>query len=383
MLIPISIRRYTIVALLAILPLLATASQTQNQAPLSLLERSIEPGEKREFPFMLEDSFDAAFVNMPVYAIRGRESGHRLCVTAGIHGDEINGSVIAQRAFKKIDPDILRGTVIMLPMINSAGIRNSERYMPDRRDLNRNFPGNYDGSIAAIVARATFDVITTHCDSLIDLHTASFLRTNAPQIRVTSNNPEALTLARNFGSGIIIFGEGPKGSLRREATDAGVPAIIYEAAGPHILDVKATDIGVHGIMNVMRHLEMLPGDSPDIPDHKVYQHTAWERVPLRSGGFFFPDIELDARVRVGQRLGHLVSPLNNKTTVIYAKNNGIVIGMAKPQVVLSGYALFHLGFDSQDFNPLENEQTDKESTDKEHKDKKLLEKESMNEQSDG
>ena len=378
MLTPITIRLYTIVALLAILPVLATASQTQNQTPLSLLERNIEPGEKRELPFMLENSFDAAFVNMPVYAIHGRESGHRLCITAGIHGDEINGSVIAQRAFKKIDPTILRGTVVMLPMINSAGIRNSERYMPDRRDLNRNFPGNYDGSIAAIVARATFDVITTHCDSLIDLHTASFLRTNAPQIRVTSKNPEALTLARNFGSGIIIFGDGPKGSLRREATDAGVPAIIYEAAGPHILDVNAADIGVHGIMNVMRHLAMLPGDSPETPDHKVYQHTAWERVPLRSGGFFFPDVELGAKVKVGQRLGHLVSPLDNKTTVIHARNNGIVIGMAKPQVVLSGYALFHLGFNLRDYDSLENEHTDKERADKE-----LLEKESMNQQSDG
>ena len=327
---------------------------------------------------MLEQSFDAAFINMPVYIAHGLERGHRLCITAGIHGDEINGSVIAQRAFKKIDPGILRGTVIMLPMINSAGIRNSERYMPDRRDLNRNFPGNYDGSIAAIVARATFDVITKHCDSLIDLHTASFLRSNAPQIRVTRNNQQALTLARNFGSGIIIFGEGPKGSLRREATDAGVPAIIYEAAGPHILDVKAADIGVHGIMNVMRHLEMLPGDSPEIPDHKVYQHTAWERVPLRSGGFFFPDVELGSRVKVGQQLGHLVSPLDSKTTVIYATHSGIVIGMAKPQVVLSGYALFHLGFDSRD-NQLRKDKL----TEKELREKALQEKESVNELSDG
>ena len=355
-------------ALFAILPFNAVAFQIHNQAPLTLLERSIEPGEKQYFPFLIDQSFDASFVNMPVYVAHGLQSGHRLCVTAGIHGDEINGSVIARRAFGKIDPTRLHGTVIMLPMINSEGIRNSERYMPDRRDLNRYFPGNYHGSIAAIVARATFDLVTTHCDSLIDLHTGSFLRANAPQIRVTRKSPEALTLARNFGSGIVILGDGPRGSLRREASEAGLPAIIYEAAGPHVFDVEAADIGVRGLMNVMHHLEMLPGDSPEIPDHQIYRHTTWERVPLGSGGFFFPEVTLGTRVKAGQRLGYLISPLADETTLVIATHDGIIIGMARPQVVLSGYALFHLGFDGHS-----GELSEKE----------LLEKESANAQSDG
>lgn len=349
--------------LLAVLLFNASALQAQNQAPLSLLDRTIEPGEKQDFPFLIDRTFDAAYINMPVNVVHGLQAGHRLCITAGIHGDEINGSEIARRAFAKIDPLSLRGTVIMLPMINTTGIRNGERYMPDRRDLNRYFPGSYDGSIASIIARATFDLVTTHCDTLIDLHTGSFMRANAPQIRVTSKNPEALTLARNFGSGIIIFSDGPRGSLRREASEAGLTAIIYEAAGPHVFDVEAADVGVRGLMNVMHHLEMLPGDSPEIPDNQVYRRTTWERVPLGAGGFFFPEVNLGTKVRAGQQLGYLVTPLDNETTVVTATQDGVIIGMARPQIVLSGYALFHLGLGGQSGELTEKELREQEAAD--------------------
>lgn len=356
-------RRGAAAATLAVLLLDGSALHAQDQMPLSLLERSIEPGEKREFPFLVDRGFDAAFVNMPVYVAHGSQIGHRLCVTAGIHGDEVNGSEIARRAFSGIDASELRGTVIMLPMINAEGIRNGQRYMPDRRDLNRHFPGSYDGSIASIVARATFDLVMTHCETLIDLHTGSFERANAPQIRVTRKNPEALIVARSFGSGIVVFGEGPRGSLRREASEAGLTAIIFEAAGPHVFDVEAADAGVRGLTNVMKHLEMLPGGSPKTPDERVYRRTAWERVPLGSGGFFFPEVALGARVKEGQRLGYVVSPLNDDTTWLVAVQDGTIIGMARPQIVLSGYALFHLGLDGQGGALTEEELREQESAD--------------------
>ena len=352
-----------VASLIAMLLLYVSALQAQNQPPLSLAKRTILPGEKQEFRLLIDRSFDAAFINMPVYVAHGQKAGHRLCVTAGIHGDEINGSEIARRAFVKIDPLKLRGTVMMLPMVNTAGIRNGERYMPDRRDLNRYFPGSYNGSITSIVARGTFDLITAHCDTLIDLHTGSFQRANAPQIRVTSKNPEARILARNFGSGIIILGDGPRGSLRREAAEAGITAILYEAAGPHVFDVEAADIGVRGLMNVMRHLEMLPGVSPEIPEDKVYHRTVWERVPLGTGGFFFPEVDLGTKVKTGQRLGYLVTPLEDKTTVLTASRDGVIIGMARPQIVLSGYALFHLGLGDKSSELTEKELIDQESAD--------------------
>ena len=351
----------------AILPVVllccAGVLQAQEQAPLSLLDRTIQAGEKQEFPFLVDDTFDAAYVNMPVYVSHGLQSGHRLCITAGIHGDEINGSEIARRAFSEIDPRELQGTVIMLPMVNTAGIRNGERYMPDRRDLNRYFPGSYDGSIASIVARATFDLVTGNCDTLIDLHTGSFQRANAPQIRVTGKNPEALTLALNFGSGIVVLGDGPKGCLRREASDAGMNAIIYEAAGPHVFDVDAAEVGVRGLLNVMHHLNMLPGDSPEIIATRVYRQTFWDRVPLNSGGFFFPEVALGDTVKTGQRLGYLVTPLNDETTVVHASRDGVIIGMARPQIVLSGYALFHLGTGGERRELTEQQRHEQESAD--------------------
>ena len=354
---------------LIVVPLLYVSTlQAQNQPPLSLEKRVILPGEKQEFFFLVDQSFDATFLNTLIYVAHGKQSGHRLCITAGIHGDEINGSEIARRTFAEIDPLKLRGTVIMLPMINVAGIRNGERYMPDRRDLNRQFPGSYGGSIASIVARTTFDLITTHCDSLIDLHTGSFQRSNAPQIRVTNKNREAQILARNFGSGIIVYGDGPRGSLRREASEAGVATIIYEAAGPHIFDVEAVDIGVQGLINIMHHLELLSGDSPDIPEDHIYHLTTWERVPLGSGGFFFPEVSLGEKVKMGQQLGYLVTPMGSKITVVTASKDGTVIGMARPQIVLSGYALFHLGL---------------EGTRSGLSEEKLREQETSDEQTDG
>ena len=181
--------------------------------PIRVRGRSIEPGTKTKFPAVEERSFAAAFVNSPIFVARGARAGHPLCITAAIHGDEINSIEIAYRVFDRIDPSRLSGTLVMLPMINADGIRSGNRYMPDRRDLNRAFPGSQNGSVTSLVARAVFDLVVEHCRTLIDLHTGSFSRTNEPQIRVGTAVPRALEVARRFGTGIIILGEGPKGSV--------------------------------------------------------------------------------------------------------------------------------------------------------------------------
>jgi predicted deacylase len=267
-----------------------------------------------------------------------------LCVTAGVHGDEINGTEIARRTFSWVDPASLSGMVIAFPMVNAAGVRTGNRYMQDRRDLNREFPGRSNGSVSAIVANSLFTTIRDHCNYLVDLHTGSFSRNNLPQLRVTGRDPRALEIARHFGVGIVIIADGPPGSLRREAGDVGIPAIIYEAGEPLRFDLDQIAAGVRGIESLMAYLNMTrDSESTAIPESRIYIRTSWVRDPVGAGGYFFPTTEMGQIVKKGDRLGTIVDPLTDRQTKVEATENGEIIGMAVAQIVLSGYALVHLG----------------------------------------
>jgi len=312
--------------------------------PVEVASRKIWPGETLRFPYGSETSFESAYLDAPVFVARGTRYGPALCITAGIHGDEINGTEIARRAFSWIDPKELSGTVIVFPMVNAAGVRSGNRYMQDRRDLNREFPGRSNGSVSSIVAHTLFTEIRRNCQYLIDLHTGSFSRSNHPQIRVTGKNPTALELARHFGLGIVVLSEGPNGSIRREAGDIGIPAIIYEAGEPSRFDLDQIAAGVQGIESVMAYLGMIEGGKAfEVPESRIYTKTTWVRVPVGSGGYFFPTVKLGQAVTNGDRLGTIIDPLTDRYTAVVADESGEVIGLAVAQIVLSGYALVHLG----------------------------------------
>jgi predicted deacylase len=312
--------------------------------PIQIADREIWPGQMLRFPWGGETSFESAYLDSPVFVARGSNYGPTLCITAGIHGDEINGTEIARRVFSWIDATSLAGTILVFPMVNAAGVRTGNRYMQDRRDLNREFPGRSDGSVTAIVANSLFTLITRNCNYLIDLHTGSFSRSNHPQVRVTGKNPRALDLARHFGAGIVMISNGPKGSLRREASDAGIPSIIYEAGEPSRFDLDQIAAGVRGIESVMAHLNMSKdGKEAEIPESRIYTRTTWVRVPTGSGGYFFPMAELGQAVKKGEKLGTIIDPLTDRETAVNATENGEILGMAAAQIVLSGYALVHLG----------------------------------------
>ena len=201
----------------------ATASAADQLDALQLLGREIAPGTRSKFPFIPDRSFEASYLNMPVFVARGMRQGPTLCLTAGVHGDELNGVEVARRAFAKIDPQELRGTLIALPAINAEGVRTGNRYLSDRRDLNRAFPGSTGGSVARVIAHAVFANVLSHCDALIDLHTASNQRANLPQIRADLSDPAIRALAIHFGLGIVVGGSGPDGSLRRESAKGRHP----------------------------------------------------------------------------------------------------------------------------------------------------------------
>lgn len=322
----------------------AAAPTADWSEPMQLLGRQIAPGTSSKFPFNPDRSFEASYVNIPVFVARGQAPGPTLCLTAGIHGDEINGVEVARRAFARVNPKELRGTLIVLPIINAEGFRSGNRYLPDRRDLNRAFPGSSGGSVARLIAHAIFTKVVSRCDALVDLHTASNQRTNLPQVRADLSDPAIRELAIHFGLGIVVGGSGPDGSLRGETANAGIPAIIYEAGEPFRFQEDEIERGLYGVENVMAYLEMTAQVDREIPDDRVYQHSRWIRTTAGKGGFFFPTAELGDFVRKGDSLGKIVDPLTDASIEVISPIAGEIVGMAVPQPVLSGYALFHLAW---------------------------------------
>jgi predicted deacylase len=292
------------------------------------------------------DDFVGMRMAVPVWIARGQRPGKTLAVTAGIHGDEMNGVEIARRIFAEADPQELAGTLVVLPVLNRHGFLAGSRYMNDRRDLNRAFPGSPRGSSASIIAHSVFGPVISRADALVDLHTASDKRINLPQIRTDLSSPRALALARHFGIGVVLNGAGPKGSLRRTALDAGIPAIIYEAGGVHILQTEEIERGVMGVRNVMRHMGMIPADpNAGSPTATVYKKTRWLRVPPGAAGMFLTANKPGDEVKRGEGLGDVVDPLSDKTVPIVSPDDGVIIGMVVPTVVYTGDALFHLGLE--------------------------------------
>jgi predicted deacylase len=341
------VARRAVLALLpaALLGLVQPASSAPGNAAwgaIEVLGRSVAPGETARMPFLLGTSFVGSFLDTLVVVVRGAKPGPTLCITGGIHGDEINGVEIAHRIYSGIAGDQVAGTLLVIPAVNAHGFRTGSRYLADRRDLNRAFPGSATGSHADMIAHALFTQVRQHCASLLDLHTGSNSRTNLPQIRTDLGNARALDLARSFGVGVVLDGEGPDGNLRRAALDAGIPAVLYEAGEPLRFDENDIRTGVQGVRNVMAHLGMLPPGATPVPDSRVIRRTTWVRA-RGAGGIFLSGRKPGEQVRAGETLGTVTDPITETTEVIRAPRDGLLIGMALPQVVLPGYALFHLG----------------------------------------
>jgi hypothetical protein len=200
----------------------------EEAAPLVVLGEVIEPGTSVRLSWSPDQSFEGIAVPTAVLVVHGVDDGPTLCLTAAIHGDELNGIEIVRRVLYDLDPSELSGTVIGVPIVNLQGFRRGSRYLPDRRDLNRFFPGTGYGSSASRIAASFFTEVIQHCDALVDIHTGSFARTNLPQLRADMKIPEVAKLTQGFGANSVLHNPGAVGTLRRAATDSGIPAVTIE-----------------------------------------------------------------------------------------------------------------------------------------------------------
>ncbi|HEX7036122.1 MAG TPA: succinylglutamate desuccinylase/aspartoacylase family protein [Pseudomonadales bacterium] len=280
-------------------------------------------------------------LDMPVEVICGRLDGPVLLVCAAIHGDELNGVEIIRRLRTLKVLDRLRGTLVLVPVVNLFGFIHRSRYLPDRRDLNRCFPGNAEGSLGSRVAHLFFSEIASKCTHIIDLHTGAVHRENLPQLRATLDHPQVAKMAHSFELPVIVNSGLIEGSLRAAAHNAGIPVITYEAGEALRLDERSIVAGVRGITNVMRGIGMLPSRRrPWLAEPYVARSTTWYRAI--TDGVFRPLARLGARVRPGDILGVISAPFGGPEKPLEAKAEGIIIGINNLPLVNEGEALFHV-----------------------------------------
>ncbi|MGY6519053.1 MAG: succinylglutamate desuccinylase/aspartoacylase family protein [Lysobacteraceae bacterium] len=307
----------------------------------AILDDVVLPGTRRMLSWNSSQNFAGNDVTVPVIVAHGARPGPVMCLTAGIHGDEINGIEIVRRLANTVQPDRLAGTVIGVPVVNLFGYQRSSRYLPDRRDLNRFFPGSEGGSIASRIAHSFFENVVRHCDLLIDFHTGSFDRANLPQVRSDLRNPAIVDFTRAFGATVVLHSRGSPGMLRHAAAQAGIPAVTFEVGAPVRLEPGHIDVAVDSVKALLANLGMEQREVGETEPHPTFLVSRWIRAD--SGGLLISDVELGDRVRPGQRLGRVVDPLRNTEDPIISPVHGRVVGQAQNQQVLPGFAIYHLG----------------------------------------
>lgn len=325
--------------------------------PLAILDRLVVPGTRLQLEWRPAGGISNAEIASPVVVARGAMAGPVLCLVAGIHGDEINGVEIVRRIAHSVDPTRLSGTVIGVPIVNVFGYSRGTRYLPDRRDLNRSFPGSRHGSIAARIANGFFQDIVRHCDVLVDFHTGSFDRSNLPQVRADLTHPDVLEFSRAFGATVVLHSPGDRGMLRTAATAVGIPSVTFEAGAPTRLEPTEIAQVVAAIDRLMLKLGMREAEPETIEINAtplleqaepppIFLDSRWVRA--NSGGLLISEVTLGQRVTAGQRLGRVIDPVSNVERYILSPVPGRVIGMAQNQAVLPGYAAFHLGTETSE-----------------------------------
>ena len=303
---------------------------------------TISPGGRQTVYIPVGRLYDHTDMDMAVHVVHGRNDGPRLFVSAAIHGDEINGVEIIRQLLKRRGLGRIRGTLLAVPVVNSFGLITQSRYLPDRRDLNRSFPGRENGSLAARLAYVFSEEIVSRSTHGIDLHTGSNHRANLPQLRAALDDEETRRLAIAFGAPVILDTSARDGSLREAVVDSGIPMLLYEAGEALRFDEVAIKAGLRGVLNVMRAIGMLPPlkrrTRPFEPT--VARKSGWVRAP--KSGLLRAKVRLGDTVTKGAIAAHVVDPIGADDTPVPVPASGIVIGLLRNPLVHRGDALMHI-----------------------------------------
>ena len=313
----------------------------KKQAPFVLGDNKVTAGERTTIDLPMARLYTHSKMSLPVHVVHGRQAGPTLFVSAAIHGDEINGVEIIRRLLRNRSINRIKGTLLAVPVVNPFGFIQRSRYLPDRRDLNRSFPGSPKGSLASRIAHLFMQEIVCRSTHGIDIHTGSNYRSNLPQVRTDTHDKENLRLANAFGAPMIIHSGIRDGSLREAVSEHGIPVLLYEAGEALYFNDAAIRSGVQGILNVMRAIGMLPKSrkkSCQVPI--VSDKTSWVRAP--KSGVFYKQGALGNLIRKDDLLGVINDPLGDESEQILAPFTGVIIGQLTLPLVHEGDALVNL-----------------------------------------
>lgn len=309
--------------------------------PFRIGELVVAPGRSANGELPISRLVTGTQISLPIQVLHGRRPGRTVWVNAAVHGDEIGGVEIIRRVTRSLDARTMSGTVIAVPIVNVHGFLNGDRYLPDRRDLNRSFPGSANGSLAARVANLFMVEIVRRCDVGIDLHTGSDHRTNLPHVRANLDDPETRKLAEAFGAPLMLHARVRDGSLRAAATENGATMLLYEGGEAWRFDEPALEVGVRGIRRVLTELDMIdPDDTEPRPSPMESRSTTWIRA--RRSGLALLHTRLGARVVRGELLGVIHDSVGKRLSRITAPRGGVVISHIQHPLVNQGDALVHL-----------------------------------------
>ncbi|WP_076419482.1 succinylglutamate desuccinylase/aspartoacylase family protein [Colwellia sp. UCD-KL20] len=311
---------------------------------LRIGEFEILLGEQRKIELPVAKLYTDADVSLPIHIIRAKKPGPTIFISAAVHGDELNGIEIIRRLISQKNFKIIRGTVIAVPMVNVYGVVNQSRYMPDRRDLNRCFPGSAKGSLAARVAHIFLHEIVKHCDYGIDLHTGAIHRSNLPQIRGDMKDEETKLLAQVFGVPVVLHSTIIDGSLRDAAVKNNTKVLLYEAGEALRFDEFSIRAGIKGIENVLQHLGLMRKKprkkKPTAP--YIANSSGWHRA--NASGIVNNKVNLGDQITKGELLAEIGSPYGDVLGVVIASRSGILIGKQNIPLVQEGEAMFHIAY---------------------------------------
>lgn len=317
------------------------AQTAPKRKPVRIGGTTIRKGDARDIRLNISDTYIGGMVSVPVRVIRAPKVGPRVFAMSAVHGDEINGTGILRELMYNQMPKLRKGSLICLPVVNVFGFETRERYMPDRRDLNRCFPGARYGSHASRVADVVFREVVTQCDVGIDLHLAAVYRVNFPNVRADLGRKDIATLAQAFGIEMIVDGKGPEGSLRRAACDAGCPTIVLEAGQVGRIESCAVECGVRGIRNILRHLDMIDGEDGPAAEQLNIRKTRWVRAEV--GGLLRFHVAPGDVVSGGQPIATNEGVFGAARTVLISPADAVVLSMTTHPAVKPGEPVCHLG----------------------------------------
>jgi uncharacterized protein len=297
-------------------------------------------GEQRDIALIVSESSMGAPVTVPIRVLRGARSGPTLFVTGAVHGDELNGTgIIRELMFAGLKLE--SGTLILVPVVNVFGFERHSRYLPDRRDLNRSFPGEAHGNLTSRLAHTIYKEVVAKSDLGIDLHSASAGRSNFPHVRADLRAPKLVELAEWFGCEVILDRRGQEHSLRQVACEGGVPTINLEGGAALKIEPAVVELGVRGVKNVLRRLGMLRGRVLAPAYQTVVQRSQWVRA--QAGGLLRFHVAPGELLDAGDAIATCDGFFRADSPTVRAPVAGVVLGMTTLPVVRPGEPVCHIG----------------------------------------